>query len=140
MARPILKRLDKMLSYERFIAQPRRRKELHRMRIAAKHFRYTMEAFAPDCGGRLDPWIRAARRIQTDLGEIHDCDMWIHETLPEFLADARSQTAFAEIKPGVAALMRDRRKRRKAIHRAFLRRWKGLRRKKTFDSKAKVKR
>jgi CHAD domain-containing protein len=132
-ARPILKRLDKMLAYERFIARPERRKELHRMRIAAKHFRYTMEAFAPSYGGRLDPWIRAARRIQTEIGEIHDCDVWIHQALPKFLADERARTALAEIKPGLAALLRDRRRRRHAIYRAFLRRWKKLRRQKMFE-------
>jgi CHAD domain-containing protein len=147
LARPILKRLDRMLAHARGIARPERRKELHRMRIAAKHFRYTMEAFAPRYGGRLDPWIRAARRIQTELGEIHDCDVWIHQALPKFLlfcarrssgaaksgAGARSRTALAEIKPGIAALLRDRRKRRKALYRAFLRRWKELRRKSTWE-------
>ncbi len=132
-AGPILKRLDKMLAYEPFIARPERRKELHRMRIAAKHCRYTMEAFAPAYGGRLDPWIRAMRQIQTELGEIHDCDVWIHETLPKFLARERARTALAEIKPGIAALLRDRRRRRNAIYRAFLRHWKELRRKKIFE-------
>ena len=132
-APPILKRLDKMLAYEPFIGRPERRSELHRMRIAAKHFRYTMEAFAPRYGGRLDPWIRIARRLQTELGEIHDCDVWIHEALPEFLADERSRNAAAEIKPGIAALLRDCRRRRNAIYRAFLRHWKELRRRKTFE-------
>jgi CHAD domain-containing protein len=122
-----------MLAHARGIARPERRKELHRMRIAAKHFRYTMEAFAPRYGGRLDPWIRAARRIQTELGEIHDCDVWIHQALPKFLAGERARTTLAEIRPGIAALLRDRRKRRKALYRAFLRRWKELRRKKTFE-------
>jgi CHAD domain-containing protein len=129
----ILKRLDKMLAYERFIAQPERLKELHRMRIAAKHFRYTMEAFAPDCGGRLDPWIRAARRIQTELGDIHDCDVWIHETLPKFLAEERAEAEIAEITPGITALMRERQRRRSELYLAFLHHWKELRRKKTFQ-------
>jgi CHAD domain-containing protein len=147
LARPILKRLDRMLAHERGIARPERRKELHRMRIAAKHFRYTMEAFAPRYGGRLDPWIRAARRIQTELGEIHDCDVWIHQALPKFLlfcarrssgaaksgADARARAALAESKPGIAALLRDRRRRRNAIYSAFLRRWKELRRKSAWE-------
>jgi len=132
-ARPILKRLDKMLAYEPFIAQPERRKELHRMRIAAKRFRYTMEAFAPRCGGRLDPWIRAARGLQTELGEIHDCDVWIHEALPKFLADEGARTALVEIKPGIASLLRDRRRRRNAIYQAFLRHWKELQRRKMFE-------
>jgi CHAD domain-containing protein len=129
LARPILDRLDQMLAYEPHIAQPERREELHRMRIAAKHFRYTLEAFAPDYGARLNPWIRAARRIQTELGEIHDCDVWIHETLPKFLAQERAKTELADITPGITALMRDRQRRRQAIYLAFLRRWKELRRK-----------
>jgi CHAD domain-containing protein len=132
-APPILKRLDKMLAYGPFIGHPERRSELHRMRIAAKHFRYTMEAFAPRYGGRLDPWIRIARRLQTELGEIHDYDVWIHEALPEFLADERARGAMAEIKPGIAALLRDCRRRRNSIYRAFLRHWKELRRRKMFE-------
>jgi CHAD domain-containing protein len=133
IAPPILKRLDKMLSYEPFIANPKRRKELHRMRIAAKRFRYTLEAFAPRYGGRLDPWIRLARRLQGELGEIHDCDAWIHDALPQFLEDERKRTRFAQIKPGIAALLRDRRRRRKILYRAFLGRWKRLRRKRMLD-------
>ena len=129
----LLQRLKKMLAYERYIARSGRRRELHRMRIAAKHFRYTLEAFAPDSGGRLGPCIRAARQIQTDLGEIHDCDVWIHEALPEFLSDERARGALAETGPGIAALMRDRRKQRNALYRAFLRHWRSLRRKKTFE-------
>ena len=132
-APPILKRLDRMLAYEPFIARPERRKELHRMRVAAKHFRYTMEAFAPRCGGRLDPWINVARRLQTELGDIHDCDVWVHEALPKFLAGERARNALAEIKPGIAALLRDRCRRRSTIYRAFLRHWKELRRRKTFE-------
>ena len=132
-AGPILKRLDDLLAYEPFIARPERRKELHRMRIAAKHCRYTMEALAPAYGGRLDPLIRAMRRIQTELGDIHDCDVWIHETLPKFLARERKRNELPEVEPGIAALLRNRRRRRNAVYRAFLRRWKDLRRKKIFE-------
>jgi CHAD domain-containing protein len=132
-ARPVLKRLDKMLAYERFIVRSERRKELHRMRVAAKHFRYTMEAFAPSCGARLETWIRAARRIQTELGEVHDCDVWIHETLPRFLAEERTEAEIAEITPGITVLMRERQRRRNELYLTFRRRWKELRRKKTFE-------
>lgn len=138
--RPILKRLAKMVAYEQFIAQPERRKELHRMRIAAKHCRYTMEAFAPRYGGRLRPWIHAMRQIQGELGEIHDCDVWIYEALPKFLADERERARRAEIMPGIAALLRDRRGRRTRIYRAFLRHWKQLRRRKMFERLNRVRR
>jgi CHAD domain-containing protein len=131
--RPILKRLEEMLAYEPYIAKPHRRKELHRMRIAAKHFRYALEAFAPRYGRRLDPWIRTAKRLQTELGEVHDCDVWVHEALPKFLEDEHKRAGFREIKPGIAALLRDRRRRRKQVYRMFLRRWKKLRRKKMLE-------
>ena len=87
------------------------------------------------------PWVRAARKIQTDLGDIHDCDVWILQTLPGFLAEerARARTHFgrpqplAEFRPGIAALLRDRRKRRNAAAREFLRFWEKLRREKTWE-------
>jgi len=122
----IVGRLERMLAYERFLARLGRKKELHEMRIAAKRFRYTMEALAPLFDGGLEPWVRAARRIQTDLGEIHDCDVWISQTLPGFLDEERAHAA--DLGPGIDALLRDRRRRRSGTYRAFLGFWKKLRR------------
>ena len=133
--REVVRRLDRMLAYERFLTRPERQKELHEMRIAAKRFRYTMEALSPLFAGGLDAWIRAARKVQADLGDIHDCDVWISQTLPEFLAGER---ASAELKPGIAAVLRDRRNRRRAAYRAFIRLWKKLRREKTWDQLKKA--
>jgi CHAD domain-containing protein len=52
---------------------------LHRMRIAAKRLRYAMELFAPCWGGRLSTYAREVSEMQTALGELHDCDIWIEE-------------------------------------------------------------
>ena len=133
----IARLLRRMLAHERSLARPERKKALHEMRIAAKRFRYTMEAVAPLFGARLDPRIRAARKIQTDLGDIHDCDVWISRTLPRFLAEERAR-ALAELKPGIAALLLDRRNQRNAAYRAFLRFWKKLRRKQTWEQLRKL--
>lgn len=106
--------LNAVLEYEPYVAQARAVKELHSLRIAAKHLRYTLEIveplFAPDrmlkSGGRgpgagdgshgtgprpgssvanpLHPALEAARSVQTCLGTLHDCDVWL-EFLPRFL-------------------------------------------------------
>ena len=48
----------------------------HALRIEVKRLRYTMEICRPLYGGRLDGQIEAVKRLQTLLGEIHDCDVW----------------------------------------------------------------
>jgi CHAD domain-containing protein len=50
---------------------------LHRMRIAAKRLRYALELFAPCWGGRLSSCSREVAELQTALGELRDCDIWI---------------------------------------------------------------
>jgi CHAD domain-containing protein len=52
-------------------------KELHQLRIKAKHLRYALESFNPlyDCA--LDMYIEAAHAIQDDLGDFHNYDVWL---------------------------------------------------------------
>ena len=50
---------------------------LHTMRIAAKRLRYAMELFAPCWGGKLTACSREVAELQTSLGELRDCDIWI---------------------------------------------------------------
>jgi CHAD domain-containing protein len=50
---------------------------LHEMRIAAKRLRYALELFAPCWGGRLASCSREIAELQTSLGELRDCDLWI---------------------------------------------------------------
>lgn len=77
-------RLDDFLSYEVYIRQAENKKELHAMRIAAKRLRYCMEIFAPLYEDKLIIPLDIIRKVQTVLGEIHDCDVWI-EFLPDFI-------------------------------------------------------
>jgi CHAD domain-containing protein len=48
-------------------------KAMHKFRIRAKKFRYTLELFAPLYGPALDPQLRALRTVQKHLGAINDC-------------------------------------------------------------------
>ena len=46
---------------------------LHRLRLATKRFRYTLELFRPCYGAALERRIESLQRIQRCLGEISDC-------------------------------------------------------------------
>lgn len=47
---------------------------LHRFRIAAKKFRYTLELFQPCYGPRFEAYVSQIRKVQNLLGEINDCE------------------------------------------------------------------
>jgi CHAD domain-containing protein len=47
--------------------------KIHRFRIAAKHFRYTLDFFAPLYGRTLPLLIDRLKDLQTLLGDINDC-------------------------------------------------------------------
>jgi len=48
-------------------------KQLHRFRLAAKRFRYTLELFAVLYGPPAGDWVEQVRTTQTLLGSINDC-------------------------------------------------------------------
>ena len=122
--------LKALQAYAPYVQQPERIDALHAMRIAAKRLRYTMEActsFYPDA---LAEPVRAARTIQTLLGDIHDCDVWIHD-LPQFLQDECDRTLvyfghvepFAPLVPGILALQHNRQQYRMQRYQEFVRFW-----------------
>jgi CHAD domain-containing protein len=47
--------------------------QLHRVRLAAKRLRYTLELFRPCYGPGLEARLERLRRLQQVLGEINDC-------------------------------------------------------------------
>lgn len=72
----INKRLRELCAFERFVHQPEKLEALHRMRIAAKHLRYTLEILSP-VDAEFMRFSRDARILQRVLGELHDFDVWI---------------------------------------------------------------
>jgi CHAD domain-containing protein len=125
--------LEAFLSYEGYIHEPENIEELHAMRIAGKHLRYTMEIFAPIYGNTLDPHIHAMKDVQDLLGEIHDNDVWI-DWLPKFIAkeQARIEDYFGNkgplkrLLPGFNHFMEDRQRVRDQEYRTFLSIWENL--------------
>ncbi len=49
----------------------------HDMRIAAKRLRYVLEIFAPCLGEQAEAARGAAKRLQSVLGDLHDCDLML---------------------------------------------------------------
>ncbi len=128
--RTLVEKLEQMLAYERFLRDPRRVTELHRMRIAAKHLRYSLEAYGPLLGKKnVRAWIKPVKQVQTRLGEIHDADVWI-AFLPQFVQQERRHREFlghprrfAPISRDLAAMIEDWQTRRRDMHGRWIRQW-----------------
>ncbi len=126
-------RLEDMLAYETYVSQPERLEELHAMRIAAKRLRYTMEVFEPLYNGDLKQPLKTIRNIQTMLGDIHDCDVWV-EYLPQFLEVEKARTLeyyghtrpLNRLKTGILYLQQERQQHRVELHRKFVEFWQQL--------------
>ena len=122
----IIKRMDDLLTYDSITDQPEKKEELHAMRIAAKHLRYTLEIFAPLYAGNLKSWIKSIKQIQEELGNLHDCDVWI-DFLPEFLQDEAELTrqyygnlrGYSRMIPGIETFLANRQAARQRYFTAF---------------------
>jgi CHAD domain-containing protein len=105
----------------------------HQMRIAAKKLRYTLEICRPAYDGALGPFIDAAKRVQSLLGDLHDCDVWMAD-VDAFREQERLATlqyfghdrSFRRLKPGLLMLREDRKAHRGETFEKVLKYWKGL--------------
>ncbi|MEN6517795.1 MAG: CHAD domain-containing protein [Methanospirillum sp.] len=112
------------------LADPTQVDAHHEMRIAAKRFRYTLEAFGTLFDDGLKGELKVLKRLQDLLGEVHDCDVWL-EMLPIFLEEERTRTIayfghdgfFLYIEPGIRHLIEDRRAERTRIHARAVEYW-----------------
>lgn len=75
----ILTRLDELEKLSRHLYQPLKIKPLHNMRIAAKHLRYALELFEPCWGAPVGFLAKRLAELQSSLGKLHDCDVWIED-------------------------------------------------------------
>ena len=93
---------------------------LHDIRIAAKRLRYALELFQPCWGKEFGSYAKRAARIQSALGELHDCDVWI-ESLGEQISEARKQKQDEQLTGFVWLMNHFMKLRTKHLHRAFAR-------------------
>jgi CHAD domain-containing protein len=52
----------------------------HDLRIAAKRLRYVLEVLGPCIGGEAEAAREACKRLQSALGDLHDCDLMLRRT------------------------------------------------------------
>ncbi len=133
-------RLKELLGHVPFISDPNNVLELHAMRISAKRLRYTLEAFDDLFSGRLKPYISIGRKLQDQLGFIHDLDVWI-QFVPAFIEEERGRIAgyfgsdrpLKRLLPGLLAFQNSRRELREAAYADFLVSWSEIESAKTWD-------
>lgn len=58
---------------------PYNRENLHELRISSKRLRYAIELFTVCYGEQIAPFAESIAELQTFLGELHDCDLWIEK-------------------------------------------------------------
>jgi len=125
-------RLEEFLFYEIYIPYPERVKELHLMRIAAKRLRYSLEIFASIYGNKIDHFLEVLHCIQTFMGNIRDCDVWLIY-IPKFFEKEKNRVKsyygnprpFTRLIPGAQAVQQDRQVKRNTLYQDFLKSWKG---------------
>ncbi|NLF07127.1 MAG: CHAD domain-containing protein [Pirellulaceae bacterium] len=113
-------RMDELLEHQSSLKNQYDREEHHAMRIALKRLRYTLEISRPLYAAQLDEPIKICRKLQTLLGDIHDCDVWL-ENLDNFARAERDHIIasfgrtgrFRQIRPGIEYLQENRRLRRR---------------------------
>lgn len=126
----VQQRLDELFSFEAYIHHVECVSELHAMRIAAKRVRYTLETFSNIYPAPIQEILKALRKAQDTLGEIHDCDVWIG-FLPTFLEDEqkRAITYYGNAAPakrlaaGILFLQESRQLERDTLYRSFITDW-----------------
>jgi CHAD domain-containing protein len=126
----ISSRLNEFMSFEEIIYQPENIEDLHKMRIAAKWLRYSLETFAPLYVDELKKYIQVIREVQDVLGEIHDCDVW-DKILPVFLQrEIRRTIAYygntAQVNllsKGILYFQQTRQDERKRLYQVYIDKW-----------------
>jgi len=93
---------------------------LHELRIAMKRLRYAIELLAPCFPRSISSHAKRAARIQTVLGDLHDCDSWILGIGDE-IGPARKENAVEQLAAFAWLLNHFTKLRTKHLHHAFSR-------------------
>jgi len=133
-ARDISRTRDKLLRLEPCLDDPEAIEQHHEMRLAAKRLRYMLEIYKSPFDGRLNEPIKAIRSLQTLLGDIHDCDVWVtfieqfsdeeRQRSIEFFGHARN---FGRLRAGLQFLRDRQTAHRREAFDALVVLWKDLR-------------
>lgn len=119
-SRTIRERLRELRQFDLCLYNPMKSKPLHKMRIAAKRLRYAIELFAPCFEEPLSGYAKQVALLQTDLGELHDCDVWLESFAARM---KKSKQLTDKERAGIIWLIGYFTKQRMRHFRAALERW-----------------
>ncbi|MGW8255874.1 MAG: CHAD domain-containing protein [Thermoguttaceae bacterium] len=136
----ILERLEGLLSLEDCLSRPDDQQSHHLLRIAAKRLRYTIEIVRPIYSDGMGTVLEAIKKLQTLLGEIHDCDVW-QTQLDSFAGKERKRIIslygndgpFQRLKVGIEFLRENRSQRRRQCFAELMRFWAELEERALWD-------
>jgi CHAD domain-containing protein len=136
----VRKRLSKLLTLAPGLANAEQHDQHHTMRIAAKRLRYALELARPRQPSEIDPLVDIIKRLQTLLGEVHDCDVWA-ENLSAFARTEAVQVyaffgesrRFDRLRPGLDCLRNDRKARREQVFGELVAFWQELTEKRLWE-------
>jgi CHAD domain-containing protein len=100
----ILERLKEFEKLSNSFYHPLKVKPLHRLRIAAKRLRYALELFEQCWGKQFGLFARQVASLQSELGNLHDCDVWIVDLGDELAKAAKQGPTASAGGDGVASL------------------------------------
>lgn len=75
----IMRRVRELLAGEPWVLEPAAAEKHHRLRVATKKLRYTLELLEPIWAGRLGPSLAALKEFQSQLGLLHDADVTLEQ-------------------------------------------------------------
>lgn len=137
---PLVEAVERLLAFDGCLDCADGREEHHQMRIAAKQLRYTLEILGPAYEDRLADAVRQIKGLQTLLGDLHDCDVWVDD-LHAFREKQRDRThkyfgsdaPFARIDVGITHLVATRRRQRERLLAESQAYWTSMRSRRALD-------
>lgn len=91
----ISRSMEEFCGLSESLYNPFNRLELHQLRISAKRLRYAIELFNVCWNDEIKPFAEEVSEMQTFLGEVHDCDIWI-ENLSQRLGKEKGEKLRAD--------------------------------------------
>ena len=122
----IKQRLKDFNAASRCLYSPYEVQDHHKLRILAKRLRYSIELFSVCWGKELAASAKDIAEMQTSLGELHDCDVWIEDLGTRLKRTARKAAPDPDelkMRAGATWLLKHFATERMEHYRAALARW-----------------
>lgn len=113
----------RVCSFESAVQDPARVTELHELRIATKHLRYTLELFAPTLTPERAALVAPLSALQELLGQLHDRDVLLPLLERGLRREKRRKKAGKRAAAGLAQAISQTLSERVGLYEAFLALW-----------------